>query len=110
MLRDKAHLLDMLEAARKISGYAAGKTSDDYYDDDLLQDGIERNLITLGEAARRVSNDFRFNHPEIPWEEIIAERNVMVHEYDSLDESDIWHVVTVNVPDLITILQELVGE
>jgi len=53
--RDAAFLLDMLTAAEKVTRYLRGRTFEEYLDDELLRDAVERNILTIGEAARGVS-------------------------------------------------------
>ena len=106
--RDPAYLLDMLQAARKVANYLKGKTREDYWDDSLLHDAVERNIEIIGEAARRVSDTFKLAHPEIPWRKIIAQRNVLIHEYDDISNDEIWDVAWVHVPALISQLAPLI--
>lgn len=71
--REDASLLwDMLEAARKIRQFVVGKTFHEYSQDEVLQAAVERKLEIIGEAARSVSDQYRREHPEIPWRGIIA--------------------------------------
>ena len=65
--RDDASLLwDMLQAARKVRQFVAGKTFYDYGRDEVLQAAVERKLEIVGEAARAVSDEFQQKHPEVP--------------------------------------------
>jgi uncharacterized protein with HEPN domain len=105
---DSANLWDMLEAARQISEYVKGHHFSDLETNRLLRDGIERQLEIVGEAARRISAEFREQHPEIPWTPIIAQRNVIAHEYGDIKEEWIWLVATERIPELIGLLGPLV--
>jgi len=105
--RDAGYLLDMLEAGRKIQRYLEGKTYSDYQGDELLRDGVERNLEIMGEAARRISEPLKQAHPEIPWRKMIAQRNVIVHEYDDLFPLEIWEVGTLRIPELLILIERL---
>ena len=62
----------------------------------------------LGEAARRVSSRFRDEHAEIPWKETVGLRNVISHEYDKVNYTEIYRIVRERVPELITLLEPLV--
>ena len=62
---------------------------------------------TFGEAARRVSESFKDAHPEIPWRRMIAQRNVLAHEYDDIDDRLMWRVVTESIPKLARTLKGL---
>ncbi len=69
---------------------------------------MERNLRIIGEAARRISEELKQEHPEIPWRKIIAQRNVLIHEYDDIDYREIWQVVTFHLPRLIDQIRPLI--
>jgi uncharacterized protein with HEPN domain len=69
---------------------------------------VERALEIVGEAARRVSETYRQAHPEIPWQSIIAQRNVLAHEYGEIKHELIWKVATIRIPELIPLLEKLI--
>jgi len=106
--RDPAYLLDMLEASEKVQQYLKNKTFEDYLRDEMLQDAVERNLRIIGEAARRISEDLKQEHPEIAWRKIIAQRNVLVHEYNDIEIEEIWEVATFHLPRLIDQIRPLI--
>ncbi len=62
----------------------------------------------LGEAARRVSDEFQSSHPAIPWEDIIGMRHKIVHDYLAVDEDIVWEVVTTDLPSLIPSLERII--
>jgi uncharacterized protein with HEPN domain len=106
--RDPAHLWDMLQAAKKISEYTRGVTRAEYLSDAMMRDAVERNLGVIGEAAGRVSQSFRKAHPDLPWRSIIGLRDVLVHEYDDVDQDEIWSLVVERIPALIEQLTPLI--
>lgn len=106
--RDPAHLWDMLEAAQTLRQLTAGLSIKSYLADRRTQLAVERGIEILGEAARRVSPSFQQAHAEIPWAGIVAQRNVIAHEYGEIKQERIWVVATVHVEDLIAKLQPLV--
>jgi uncharacterized protein with HEPN domain len=106
-LKDQSYLWDMLDAARTIRGFANRMSFHQYEKDRKLQLAIERLLEILGEAARRVSDDFQNQHDEIPWRRIIGQRNVLAHEYGEIRQERIWALVTENIVDLIARLEAL---
>ena len=108
MWRDEACLLDMLLAARKIRRFSEGVVFETFLADELMQHGIMRLIQILGEAARKVSPDFRQAHPEIPWQGIIGMRNRMVHEYFRIIPAKVWDVVRDEIPVLVPLLEPLV--
>ena len=106
--RDAAYLWDMLEAAQTIEQLSGGMDFAKYSEDRRTQLAIERSLEIIGEAAGRVSTVFRDTHTEIPWRQIIGQRNVLIHEYGEIKQERIWKVVEENIPQLIKMLKPLV--
>lgn len=99
--RDPAYLWDMLDAARAIVEFAGGVELDAYLKDRKLQAAVERQVEIIGEAARRVSQAFKDEHPEVPWRTIVAQRNVLAHEYGDIRQDRMWALVTERIPALI---------
>ncbi len=106
--RDPAHLWDMLAAARRVASYVSGATFEEYLSNEMMRDAVERNLITIGEAARNVSRAFQEAHPQVPFGEIVGLRNVVVHDYGKVDHRRIWAIVDEHVPRLIDALPPLI--
>lgn len=105
--RDAAYLWDMLEAARTIQNFTAGVSLEAYFVDRKLQLAVERLIEIIGEAARLVSDAFKVQHPEIPWRLIVAQRNVLAHDYGEIMQDRIWRVATDRIPELVQQLQKL---
>jgi uncharacterized protein with HEPN domain len=106
--RDAGYLLDMLQHAQGVARAVRGRTFAEYVEDEDLRLLIERRLEVIGEAARRVSEAFRSEHPEIPWRSIVAQRNVLAHEYGEIQDDVLWQVATVSILDLIAALEPLI--
>jgi uncharacterized protein with HEPN domain len=106
--RDVVHLWDMLKEARGVMRAVSGRTLGDYLADEDLRRLVERRIEIIGEAAGRVSEAFRQEHPEIPWRPIIDQRNVLVHAYDEIAEERIWRLTLKDIPRLIEQLEALV--
>ena len=106
--RDAAYLWDMLDAGRTVEQLSSGLDFAGYSKDRRTQLAIERSLEIIGEAAGKVSESFREDHPEIPWRQIIGQRNVLIHEYGEVNQERIWKVVRENIPQLIEQLKPLI--
>jgi uncharacterized protein with HEPN domain len=106
--RDAAYLWDMLDAAQTVQQLISSLDFPQYSNDRRTQLAVERSLEIIGEAAGRVSDLFRNAHPEIPWRQIIGQRNVLIHEYGEIKQERIWKVVRENVPQLIELLKQFV--
>ena len=55
-------------------------------------------------SLRHVSKSFQDRHSDIPWKNIIAQRNVLAHEYEEIKQELIWKVATVRIPDYFTLI------
>ena len=64
-------------------------------------------LINIGESVKKLSEDFKHEHQDIEWNEIIGLRNLAVHNYDGLHLDRIWGNVTKDVPELLAQVQEI---
>lgn len=108
MWRDEGYLLDMLIAAREAAGFSAAPTFEALEESLLHQNAILHVLQKIGEAATKVSQQFKDEHPEIDWVDIIGMRHRLVHDYRNIDLTKIWESVQSGVPSLIDQLERLV--
>ena len=106
--KDAGYLWDMLDAARTVEQLCSGQDFTQYSKDRKTQLAVERSLEIIGEAAARVSASFRNAHSEIPWRQIIGQRNVLIHEYGEIKQERIFKVVKENIPQLIDLLKQFV--
>lgn len=100
MRPEKLYLTDIAEAARAIEHFLTGIDSDEFEIDDLRQSAILQKLTIIGEASARLSAEFRASHSQIEWRDIIAFRNIAVHEYFAVDWSIVWVAATQDAPKL----------
>ena len=99
MRRDDERLADILEAAEKIAVWATkGRAAFD--GDEDTQIVLVHLIQVIGEAAAGLSDVFITQHPEVPWRQIIATRNRVVHGYFELDLDILWDVAVIDVPQL----------
>lgn len=106
--RDLDSLRLILESARQVAEYVAGQTYNDYLASAMLQDAVERRIELIGEAAGRISREFRRSHPEIPWRDVVGQRIILAHAYDHIRKESIWNTATRRVPELIRLVEPLV--
>lgn len=93
MSRDQEALIDIIEAIKLILQYAETVDFDALAANTEKQDAILRRIMIIGEATKRLSKDFRAQHPTIPWKEIAGMRDVITHNYDEVDLDEVWAVV-----------------
>ena len=110
MRSDRERLLDILEAIERIEKYAR-KGKSKFLKDELIQNWMVNHITMIGEACRVLPAEFQANHASIPWVDIIAMRNLLVHHYFGIDKEAVWLVVERDIPELkfniLAILKEL---
>ena len=105
---DRAYLWDMRQAALDAFGVVEGLTFSQFETSSLHRLAIERLIEIVGEAARRVSVTFQAAHPEIPWRDIIGQRNVLAHDYGDIDPRRLWQAATVETHQLVEAIDRLI--
>jgi uncharacterized protein with HEPN domain len=109
-LDDPTRLRHMRDAARKIIAFAEGRQRTDLDNDDLLVHGVINLLEIIGEAASSISQGTRDKLPDIPWRQVVAMRNRLIHAYHSIDLDIVWGAATEEVPQLAATLEAYLGE
>lgn len=107
MHRDEAVLLDIARAARLVLEFKQGMDKAAFLQDIKTQSSVLHQLMVMGEAAKRLSEDFRTCHPEIPWGLIAGMRDKLIHGYDIVDLDEVWKTADRDVPDLLSSLESL---
>lgn len=69
-----------------------------------------RALEVVGEAAKRVSEDLRKEHPQVPWRGMIGMRDKVIHGYYGVDVEVVWRTVHENLPPLRKAISALLAE
>jgi uncharacterized protein with HEPN domain len=100
MRREKLYLDDIVQATEEIQKFLVGVTRESFLENDLLRSAVLNKLTIIGEAAARLGKDFKAAHPDVPWQEIVAFRNIAVHAYFAVNWSIVWAAATKNAPVL----------
>lgn len=106
---DEVTLRQMLDHAREVIEVTKGRSRSDLNTDRVLYPALLQLLQITGEAANRLSEARRESHPEIPWAEIIALRNRLIHAYNNIDADILWKVITIDAPALIVALENIIS-
>lgn len=104
---DLIRLRHMLDASKEALSFAKDKRMKDLYANRMLALSIVKSIEIIGEAASTVSKEFRENHKEILWSNIIAMRNRLIHVYFDIDLNRVWDTLTDDLPPLIVALEKV---
>ena len=90
----------ILDEIYRIEDFLQGWTENEFLTSDVTADhyAVVRGLEIIGEAASKVSQAYRNDHPELPWRDMIDMRNKVIHEYLSVEYSVVWKTATEDLP------------
>jgi uncharacterized protein with HEPN domain len=107
MRRDDAiRLQHMLEAARYALSFIAGKDRSDLDSDKMLVLALVKSIEIIGEAASKVSLEGRATWAGLPWQDIVAMRNRLIHAYFDINLDIVWSTLTQDLPPLVAELEK----
>ena len=102
----RVYLAHILERIDRIVRYTQ-RGRDVFLADSLIQDAVVRNLEVIGEAAKRIPDEYRQVHPTIPWRSLAALRDVLIHQYEGVSLPEVWEVVEKHLPPVREVLVTL---
>jgi len=106
--RDAATVVDMLQAARLVMDFVRDLDFAAFQADVKTQSAVIHQLLVIGEAAKRLSEEFKDEHPSLPWRDMGRMRDKMIHHYDVVDLAEVWRAARQDVPSLQQSLASLV--
>jgi uncharacterized protein with HEPN domain len=100
----------MRDYAQKAVDMVAGQIRGDLDNDEKLRFAVTHLVELVGEAANQIPDEIQAQYSEVPWQKITSMRHRLIHGYDSVDHSILWDTITSNLPDLIEMLNRILGE
>lgn len=94
------YLKDIKDAIHKIHSYTKNSFYKDFCEDERTIDAVIRNLEIIGEAAKNIPQDVKNKYSSIPWKDIVAMRNKIIHEYFGVDVEILWQTIQTDLPEL----------
>jgi uncharacterized protein with HEPN domain len=106
---DRLYLVHISERITRIEEYTQdGRAA--FFASPMQQDAVVRNFEIVGEAAKRISDELKQRHPQIPWQRIAGFRDVLIHQYMGVDLNEVWRIVEQDVPTLRTQIAALLTQ
>ncbi|MBA5630439.1 HepT-like ribonuclease domain-containing protein [Moheibacter lacus] len=108
--KDKTNIEEVLYAISQIEKYLISIHSiEDLIQNQMVYDAVQMNFILIGEATKRINEDFKITHSQIDWKGMISYRNFVVHEYFGVDVKILWAVISYELPHLKTELHQILN-
>ena len=106
----KLYLEDILKAIKNINKYTKGLAFGNFKKNNLVVDGVVRNLEIIGEAAKNIPTDMKIKSSNIEWKKVAGLRNVLIHEYFGVDIEILWDIIKNKLPELKKNISHLLKE
>ena len=104
--RDRIYRRHILKAIEETEAFTAGMDFDGFENDIKTQRAVTRELEIIGEAAKRLSVEFKNKHESIPWRRIAGMRDFLIHDYMEVDLKEVWKAATEDIKELKRALEE----
>lgn len=108
MWRDDALVLDIVMAASDAKTFVQGLDFKAFLNSRLHQNAVIRSLEVIGEAAGKLTDDFKSAHENIPWRDMINTRHRLIHAYGDVSLDAVWDVTQNDLSALIATLEPLI--
>lgn len=100
MRHESLYLTDILQAADHIAEFIEGSDFQAFQKSEMLRSAVVQKLAIIGEAAARVSEGLKTRHPQVPWPQVVAFRNILIHAYFGIDWDVVWRAAQNRCPGL----------
>jgi uncharacterized protein with HEPN domain len=107
MNRDLTYLLDISMTCSTIAELIEGMNQLSFVADKRTHLAVLYEIIVMGEIVKRLSLEFKQDHPGIPWRQIAGMRDKLVHDYNKVDLDLTWEVTQSSIPELLAFVLPL---
>jgi uncharacterized protein with HEPN domain len=107
---DTALLGDILDAIQRIESYTHRVRKEHFLENPMMQDAVMHQIEIIGEASNGISIEFQETHSRLPWNQMRAIRNKIIHDYRGINLQIIWDTVRNDLPGLKSQIQKLLDE
>ncbi len=103
-------LRDVDQGCVRIVEYTTGLNREQVFSDPMRFDGVLHNFHVIGEAVKRLPDELRADHPDIPWKDIAGMRDYIAHAYFVLDLDILWKGIQEDIPTLLEKVKLLISD
>lgn len=107
---DLIRIRHMLDAANEALSFTKNKKRADLEENRMLVLAIIKELEIIGEAASKLTLEYKASQPHIPWQDIVGMRNRLTHGYFDIDLDRVWDTVLVDLEPLRDELEMIIRQ
>ena len=100
--RDQQIIQHILRYCEEIDDTARhfGNSKEKFKSSHIFYNACSMAIFQIGELSKRLSDEFKTAHAELPWKEMRGMRNLFAHEYESVDKDSLWETIQNDIPAL----------
>jgi uncharacterized protein with HEPN domain len=102
------YLRHMLEEINYIETVISSTDKVGFLSDQTLKRSFVRSIEIIGEAARKIPDDFRIKHSIVDWKRISGMRDKLIHDYFGVDYTIVWDVAINKLPELKQKIEQII--
>jgi uncharacterized protein with HEPN domain len=102
----QAYLFHIRDNVALAGGFVDGFDYERFRDNQLVFYAVTRALEIISEASRRLPDEMKARHPEIPWIDVAGAGNVYRHDYEDVRQRAVWITVQKNLPPLLAVVEQ----
>ncbi len=108
LINNYSKLNDICIQMERIQQFISGHDFKSFVQDTMLFYAVERAIITIGEATKKLSATFVKGNPQLLWREMAGICDRFVHNYDEIDYERLWKIITIDVPRDLVLIRDLI--
>ena len=106
-MTDGIFLMHIVDALKETMAFTQGKTLSEFLDSALLVRAVTASFEIAGEATKNLTGEFRDVHPEVAWRDLAGFRDVLIHGYFGVDQSQLWSGAKDFAPDAVAKIEKM---
>jgi uncharacterized protein with HEPN domain len=100
MLSLRDFLYHIVDEVNFVLKHTSGLTEEKFLEDETLTRAVVRSLEIIGEATKKLPQEFKAQYPNVEWKKMAGTRDVLIHEYFGVDWEIVWDIITTKLPSI----------